>query len=285
MHSVHIHRDRLMNSPDKAKLREYLHWVNSLLASMDASVRSAGESDIWKHASYKKYARKYNQVIDEIGRNVQLPPILDVFDLDRIPGGGDTVIFQQREIFDAVHVNASLLKGFLESKIGVVEDETVGLRDFLEARLRSAMLKLPERERDVQDAVETLLIGRGYQKGLTYDREVGRVKVSVKEVIPDFILPRLGLALEIKLSGSVAKVKAIVDEINADIRAYGKEYRSLLFVVYDLGHIRDEAEFRQDLERWQHRSDCSEALSRRGCRRERSARPITARRSFAIRRA
>lgn len=101
----------------------------------------------------------------------------------------------------------------------------------------------------LDDAVEGLLIGRGLQKGEDYDREVGRVKVSAKEAIPDFILMKLGLALELKLISRADRVKEAVDEINADIAAYSKEYRSLLFVVYDLGFIRDELEFRQDLER------------------------------------
>jgi hypothetical protein len=39
-----------------------------------------------------------------------------------------------------------------------------------------------------------------------------------------------------------------VDEINADIRAYGTLYERQLYVLYDLGTIRDEAEFRRDLE-------------------------------------
>ena len=38
------------------------------------------------------------------------------------------------------------------------------------------------------------------------------------------------------------------DEINADITAYSTKYERLLFVVYDLGVIRDEAEFRRDIE-------------------------------------
>jgi len=74
------------------------------------------------------------------------------------------------------------------------------------------------------------------------------VKVSSKEVVPDFILPRLSLAVEIKLIKTGSRVREVVDEINADIRAYSKRYRSLLFIVYDLGHIRDEIEFKQDLE-------------------------------------
>lgn len=51
-----------------------------------------------------------------------------------------------------------------------------------------------------------------------------------------------------KLSKSADKLKAIVDEINADVRAYGTQYERQLYVVYDLGMIRDEAEFKRDLE-------------------------------------
>jgi hypothetical protein len=100
----------------------------------------------------------------------------------------------------------------------------------------------------VQDVVEALLIGRGLTKGIDYDREVGRVKVSIKEVVPDFILHKLSMAIEIKLSKDKNKSKAIVDEINADIQAYAKQYSRLLFIIYDVGSIRDETEFKQDLE-------------------------------------
>jgi hypothetical protein len=50
------------------------------------------------------------------------------------------------------------------------------------------------------------------------------------------------------LSKSPEKHKAIVDEINADIRAYGTQYERQLYIVYDLGIIRDEEEFKRDLE-------------------------------------
>lgn len=83
---------------------------------------------------------------------------------------------------------------------------------------------------------------------MDYDRETGRVKVSVKEVVPDFIFLRLGLAIEVKLTAERSKTKAIVDQINADIQSYVKKYSSILFVVYDVGTIRDETEFKQGLE-------------------------------------
>lgn len=238
-----------MTDVNKDDLREYLGWTEALLRSMELSLRGEDPASVWKHGGYKTYARKYNQIVTEISKNVQLPPILDLFDLDKIRGGGDTLAFEQKEVFEAVHANASVLKAFLENQLGIVEDQTAALRDFFQARLRSAIFRPPKDEREIQDAVEQLLIGRGLQKGEDYDREVGRVKISVKEVVPDFILMNLDLGLELKFVNSAARVKEVVDEINADIAAYSKRYRTLLFIVYDLGHIRDELEFRRDLER------------------------------------
>ena len=101
---------------------------------------------------------------------------------------------------------------------------------------------------EIQDTIETLLIGKGLCKGIDFNREVGRVKVSIKEVIPDFIFPKLGLALEVKFTNDKTKTKRIIDQINADIRAYSKEYSNLLFVVYDIGTITDVNEFKNDIQ-------------------------------------
>jgi hypothetical protein len=229
-------------------LREYLRWTEALQRSMELALRGEDPANVWKYGGYKQFARKYNQIVTAVAREMPLPGILDLYDLDKIPGGAKTLAYQQKEIFEGVHANVSLLKSILENRLGVIEDETVALRDFFQARLRSAVLRIPESEREVQDAVEQLLIGRGLQKGQDYDREVGRVKVSAKESVPDFIVPPLSLALELKLIKSAARVREVVDEINADIVAYSKGYRSLMFIVYDLGYVRDEAEFKRDLE-------------------------------------
>lgn len=237
-----------MNEVNKDILREYLHWTIALQRSMEVALRGEDPANVWKHGGYKQFARKYNQIVEEIASKMTLPPILDRYDIAKIPGGANTLAFEQKEIFESVHANVSLLKSFLENKIGVIEDETAAIRDFFQAKLRTAIFRTPESEREVQDAVEQLLIGRGLQKGQEYDREVGRVKVSSKEAVPDFILHRLSLAIELKLTKSTGRIREVVDEINADIAAYSKRYRSLLFIVYDLGYIRDEIEFRHDLE-------------------------------------
>ena len=69
-----------------------------------------------------------------------------------------------------------------------------------------------------------------------------------QRVCSGFIFPNLKLCLEVKLSKSGDKLRAIVDEINADIRAYSSAYDRQLYVVYDIGTIRDEAEFKSGLE-------------------------------------
>ncbi|MDG9667166.1 hypothetical protein ONV78_05400 [Hahella sp. CR1] len=233
---------------NKDKLKEYLSFTNALLDSMDQSVKSTSESDVWKHSSYKTYMGKYNNLVKEVASFTSGTALLDTYDLDKIPSMVDTIAIQQKGFFDSVHSNLSILKALLENKIGIREDKALQIRDFLQANLRRAMFRQPDKEVEVQDAIEQLLIGKGMQKGVDYDREVGRVKVSIKEVIPDFIFQKLGLALEIKLSKTATKSKAIVDEINADIMSYSKEYKSVIFLVYDLGSIRDEAEFKSDLE-------------------------------------
>lgn len=238
-----------MDKQQLEQFKEFLHITNALLESMNTSLRTASENNYrWKFAGYWQYARKYNQLIDAISRIMQIETIVDLFDMEKLPTIGDTVPAQQKAYFESVHANVSILKAYLESKLDIKADEISNLTNFLQVNLRKAIFRVPEKEVDVQDAIEQLLIGRGLTKGIDYDRETGRVKVSIKEVIPDFIFPRLGLALEVKLSKDKDKSRVIVDEINADIRAYSKKYSSLLFVVYDLGTIRDEVEFKQDLE-------------------------------------
>lgn len=233
---------------EKRKLQEYLLFTNSLLDSMEQSIKSDSDSNIWRYASYKTYARKYNQLVTEVVQITECSNMLDLFDLEKMKGSCDTIAIEQKNIFDSVQMSLCILKAFIENKIGFKQDKILHIKDFLSANLRKAVFKEPEKEVEIQNNIEQLLIGKGMEKGVDYDREVGRVKVSIKEVVPDFIFPKLGLALEVKLSKSTVKSKILVDEINADIMSYSKEYNSILFLVYDLGSIRDESEFKSDLE-------------------------------------
>lgn len=238
-----------MNATTRDTLLTYLRTAEALLDSMNASIRAEEPDNVWKHNSFKIYLRKYNQLIDAVSAVMQIDAIVDRYNIENVPGCNDTIASQQKEYFDSVHVNLTILKSYLEIKLGVKSDRVLSLTDFFQANLRKAIFSEPEREVEIQNAIEQLLIGRGLEKGIDYDRETGRVKISIKEVVPDFILQKLNLAIEVKLSKSRDKSKEIVDEINADIVSYGKKYSSILFIVYDLGTIRDELEFKHDLEK------------------------------------
>lgn len=67
-------------------------------------------------------------------------------------------------------------------------------------------------------------------------------------VIPDFIVPKLKLCIEVKLIKDKNRKSKVIEEINSDITAYQKKYEHILFIVYDLGTIRDEIEFKRDIE-------------------------------------
>lgn len=163
-------------------------------------------------------------------------------------GSADYTWPEQKEQFDNAYANVALLGSLLESTIGYAEDETQNLKDFLQANLRRPVYTIPEKEIELQNSIETLITCRGMAKGTDYDRETGRVKTCGKESIPDFIFPNLKLCLEVKLSKSRDDSRKIVDEINADVRSYATKYERQIYVVYDLSSIRDEAEFKKDIE-------------------------------------
>jgi hypothetical protein len=178
----------------------------------------------------------------------QATSVLDLFTLDNIQGSAHYTWPHKKELYDHALANVAMLRSLLENKIGFAEDETHNLTDFIQANLRRAVFALPTKEAEIQNSIESLIVGRGLAKGIDYDRETGRVKTSGKESVPDFIFSNLRLCLEVKLSKSKEDLRSIVDEINADVRCYGTVYERQLYVVYDLSSIRDEAEFKKDIE-------------------------------------
>lgn len=113
-----------------------------------------------------------------------------------------------------------------------------------EKQLRKAVRENPEKEKEIQDRFEDLLNGAG----ILYSRETEHIEYSSKTYVPDFTMPRLDLALELKLCNHKDREKQIIAEINDDIQAYGTKYGNLFFVVYDLGFIRDTDRFASSLQ-------------------------------------
>ena len=121
----------------------------------------------------------------------------------------------------------------------------VRVLNLAEQKVRKVVRKSPAAEKEIQDAFENLLIA----SELTYLRESERIAYSSKDYVPDFTLQRLDLAIDIKLCTRPEHEKTAIAEINDDILAYRTRYGNVLFVVYDVGVIRDVERFVANFER------------------------------------
>ncbi len=128
--------------------------------------------------------------------------------------------------------------------------EIIKILFLIERKLRATIRKIPTYESEIQDALENLFIGVGLNK--EFSREKETIEYSSKSYIPDFTFKRINTILEVKLCKTADKEKRIISEINDDIVAYKTKYENLIFVVYDLGMIRDIFRFKSSLESNEH---------------------------------
>jgi hypothetical protein len=234
-----------------SKIKELRSQCVALQKAMDAS-RSSRVDDVWIHSSFKTFMRKYNELVQAAQAAMKLDAPVDLYNLDKVPTAYDTTTIQQRIYFDEVYTNISILRAAIDANGGLDEVEAENILNFLRANLRKAVYSEPQIEKEVQNAVETLLVGKGMQKGLDYDRETGRVKHAGKESVPDFLFRNEQMVLEVKICNRVGKLSEIIDEMNADIVAYSTVYERVWFLVYDLGFIRDVDEITRGLQQSEH---------------------------------
>lgn len=183
----------------------------------------------------------YHQLIDE---------------LEKI-GGGDFSKFripesvrinEERYYTDGVRDRLGSLIGFLDSEIDEAKEEgsadTLKIITGIQRTLRKFFRTKPASEKEVQDKLEDLFNAQE----LTFRREQEHIAYSSKTYIPDFTFDDINCVVEGKFCDSERREKEMIGEINDDIQAYSTKYKNLIFVIYDLGFIRDEAKFKQDIE-------------------------------------
>ena len=223
-----------------SQIKAFCKCVNEILESTN-TIESG------RYSSFKDMARVYNDLAERTRVLLRVPTIFYTFNLDEIPSWGDSVWPFQKRILEQALLSAKMLLVSLEESVDFVDDEFDNIENFLQARIRTVVFNKPEKEIEIQNAVEALLLGRGLAKGVDYDRESGKFEFSGREYIPDFIMPKLSLCIEVKLLREGRKSR-IIEEISADITAYKKEYQRQLYIVYDLGVIQNEVEFKRDIE-------------------------------------
>ena len=210
-------------------------------------VRPGNSPDFLPHGSYITYANQYNKLLahtyklcgkeaQELFEPIDLGPHNE---LGAMPGS------YWKAYLDLAIVNLATLTAYLQSKIPPVRKEIEAVMDFITAHLRPSIFEDPKNEKGLQNIVEVMLRAREYE----YRREIIRIPYSSKVYIPDFTFEVLHLALEMKLCNSKERVREMIDEINGDIPAYQTRYGNVIFAIYDLGYIRNVAEFKGSIER------------------------------------
>ncbi len=238
----------MKNSVEKTReIKVLISQLSAFIKTTDEILNNASAVETARYVSYADMARTYNDFALRVKEVMNVSSMYYTFNLDTIPSWGDTVWPTQKRILEQVFISSRILLSSLEGSMDFVDDEFDNIENFIQSRLRSVIFQKPEKEIEIQNAIESLLLGRGLSKGMDYDRESGKFEFSGKEYIPDFVLPKMSLCIEVKLLREGRKSK-IIEEISADITAYKKIYNRQLFVVYDLGVIQNELEFKRDIE-------------------------------------
>jgi len=198
------------------------------------------------YGGYPSYIHEYNRLLaltteaDADARKYLDPPIdLGDHSSPRHMSSGLWQIYAEQAT-----VALRSLATYLQSRLGRKEQEYEQIIDLIRANLRPAIYDDPKHEREVQNALEIIFRARA----LDFRREHETVPYSSKRYIPDFTFDRISLAVEVKLCKDKDREKEMIGEINDDIIGYGGRYDRCVFVIYDLGFIRDVAKFSGDIE-------------------------------------
>jgi hypothetical protein len=212
---------------------------------MCAQAASGGEGAWQSYGGYPSHVHAFNRLLAWVA--VDDSEVMDYFSFIDLGKNEDPAYVRSMLWGSFAHqaaIELNSLAVYLQSNLGTKQQEHEQIIDLIRANLRAAVYDDPKHEREVQNALETIFRARG----LDFRREQETVPYSTKRYIPDFTFDRIGLAVEVKLCKDRDREKAMIDEINSDIIGYGGRYGRSVFVIYDLGFIRDTAKFSADIE-------------------------------------
>jgi len=197
-----------------------------------------------EYVSYYVFQKRYNEIYAQVCQEVGVSS-LPIGQPVQYKSPYDTLEVAWSGFLNDIIVEIGQLLAYLEDFLGVPTKVTSRLVEDIDEKLRAMIRKKPEDEKEVQDAIENLLVAKDYE----YSREKVSIPYSSKYYMPDFTFDALNTALDVKICNSANDEKKIIDEINADIPAYKTKYKYLVFVVYDTGFIRDTLVFVKGIEK------------------------------------
>lgn len=177
------------NTLDETKeIKILLSQIRALSDTIQEILNNDHVPDFARYVSYRDMASMYNDLAERVRDVMKVNAMFYTFNVDKMPGWGDTVWPSQKKIIEQVLVSTKMLYSCLSSNADFADDEFDNLENFIKSRLRTVIFSRPEKEIEVQNAIESLLAGRGLNKGVDYDRETGKFEFSGKEYIPDLSL-------------------------------------------------------------------------------------------------
>lgn len=233
---------------ERRQIKILINQVKALEKTMNQISLNSNEIG-FNYCSCNLFLKQYQALQNEAIKYIKFPALYNQYDTTKIINVFDLTGIEQKEIFESVLVSTRMLLAALEGIEDFVDDEIENLKNYISKRFRLIFKEAPKNEYEVQDKLENSFIANNMDKGLDYDRETGKFKFSGKEYIPDFIIPKYELCIEVKYIKEISRKSKMIEEINADITAYKKEYKNILFVIYDIGIIRDESEIKRDIEK------------------------------------
>lgn len=143
------------------------------------------------------------------------------------------------------HLESSNITDVYQGKNTAPESSMlIKIISLIDNKLRKIIREIPNKERLIQDAFENLLISTD----IPYEREGPSIEYSSKKYIPDFSFNNLDLIVEIKICTETTKEKSLISQINDDILAYQTRFGNIIFIIYDIGQIRDNNKFSHSFE-------------------------------------
>ena len=198
------------------------------------------------YGGYPFYIDEYNRLASlTVAAFPEVEQLFLLVDLQGARNPGSVPGFLWKSYAELGATRLGSLSAYLKTKLGTREKEHEQIIDLITANLRASIYQDPKHERDVQDVLETIFRART----LDFRREKDTVPFSTKRYIPDFTFNALSLAVEVKFCKDKDREKEMIDEIGADIIGYSDRYDRMIFVIYDLGFIRDTAQFCADIQR------------------------------------
>lgn len=217
------------------KSSEHIRWLSNALRFLEEVF---GEKSLY-HAnmSYLSWCETSNMIISD-PRNYE----------SEVASQHNSAFIKQME----------QAKGFLQSAKDQLENNDIedvftsvspSTNNFIkilklgETKLRKLMRIEPTLEKEIQDKYEDLLTGAD----INYSREYPHIIYSTKQYIPDFSFAEFDLAVELKLCKG--DEKKLIVQLNDDIAAYKTKFTNIIFIIYDLGSIRDVDLFKGSFEK------------------------------------